>query len=247
MRTVILLLAATLCCWLPACSCRESLGPAVREDGLIPGDGSGDLQGGEGPLNFDAYASDGRGDGQGGDSFVPGSLPFCRRACNATSDCCPGPPCDKGRDAVSCQAGQCVRTGCKTDADCKVVGAQVGTCRQIKDSAQGVSYGLCGDWCAKDAECTSSGQKCVATLLQSGDKLCGTPCTKDAQCLASMVCVEGKFCGKKEQRPCKSDAECAGAAGLLRCFTSLGRCYCADSKTCTTALGPVRGGVWVCK
>jgi hypothetical protein len=243
MRLLKLLLCAALCCWLAGCSCREELGQPGDQDGKVADDGPGSEQG----LSFDGYASDGKKDWAGGDSFVSGSLPFCQRTCNVTSDCCASPPCNKGRDAISCKAGICTRSGCKTNADCMVAGAQAGTCKQIKDKAHGVSYGLCGDWCGKDADCGSLGNKCVATLLQSGDRVCGAPCTNNAQCLASLVCVGGKFCGKKEQRPCKADADCTGATGLLRCYVPLGRCYCADDKTCTTALGPIKGGVWLCR
>jgi hypothetical protein len=236
-----------LSCSMARCTCSDPLPQPGRLDGISVGDGARDGVGGEGGGQlFDTFAGDGQRDRALADNFVAGSLPSCRRNCNTTSDCCATPPCDKGRDAVICVGGTCTLVGCKSNTDCMVVGASAGTCKQIKDAARGVTYGLCGEWCATDAQCASSGEKCVARLLETGDRLCGTPCAKDSGCLPSLVCVEGKFCGRKEQRQCKTDADCAGAGGMSRCHTGWGRCYCANDATCQVALGPLLGGTWRC-
>lgn len=234
--------------WAGACSCDDGVsvgiigGDGASGDGAT-GDGLGDDQAG----TFDAYASDGKKlDKTHGDAALPVPLPVCRRTCKTSNDCCLAPPCDTGRNAVTCQAGFCRKLGCKSDSDCLVAGAAIGTCKQIKDFSYGESYGLCGQWCAKDSDCKTP-ERCVARLLASGDNLCGTPCTKDSDCLSALVCVEGKFCGKKEQRLCKIDADCSAYAGLQRCYLKLGRCYCDGDSNCQTALGPLYGGTWQCK
>lgn len=249
MRAVILILGVVLSCFMARCTCSDPIPLTGRLDGNSAGDGAEDGAGGSegGGQLFDTFAGDGRRDRNLTDSFVAGSLPYCRRTCNITDDCCATPPCDKGRHAEVCKAGMCALVGCKTDTDCIVVGAADGTCKQVTDKARGMTYGLCGDWCTTDAQCSSSGEKCVARLLSSGDRLCGTPCTTDAQCLPTLVCVEGKFCGRKEQRRCSSDADCPGAEGMSRCYAAWGRCYCASDATCQVALGPLRGGTWTCR
>ena len=243
------LMACALCLagFAGACSCDTSV-----EVGVTGDSSSGDGQRADGPaddqaLHFDAFASDGKKlDKTGADTGLPLPLPSCRRTCKTSDDCCGKPPCDKGKDAVRCQAGLCQQVGCKSDADCVVAGAKVGTCKQIKDISYGKSYGLCGKWCTLDSDC-SKPDRCVARLLASGDSLCGTACTKDSDCLATLACIEGKFCGRKDQRLCKSDSQCPAYSGLLRCYLNLGRCYCDGDTNCQTALGPLRGGTCVCR
>ncbi len=230
-----------------SCSCDEAVSVGATGDSAGAEAGAKDGSGNDQAELFDGFAGgEGSKDLFVSDASLPLPLPFCQRTCTKSADCCASPPCDKGRDAVSCQAGYCTQVGCKTDADCLIAGAQAGTCKQIKDVSYGTSYGLCGDWCAKDSDC-SKPDKCVARLLASGDDLCGTPCTKDSQCLPALVCIDGKFCGKKEQRLCKSDSQCPSYAGLLRCYLKLGRCYCDGDVNCQTALGQRKGGTWVCK
>jgi len=231
------------------CTCSETVPHTGSLDGNSAADGAADGAGGAegGGQFFDTFAWDGARDRTVTDSFVAGSLPFCRRNCNTTDDCCAKPPCDKGRFAQTCKGGSCSVVGCKTDGDCRVAGATAGTCKQVTDKARGITYGLCGKWCATDKQCTEVGEKCVARMLETGDMLCGTPCVKDSGCLPSNVCIGGQFCGSKEHRPCKSDADCTGAQGMSRCHLPWGRCYCANHATCQVALGPLKGGTWSCR
>lgn len=155
------------------------------------------------------------------DSHCAGSEPYCDAASGTCVACESNADCQGSQNGSVCDAGSC---GCSADVDCKGAYPWGGTC----------IAGSCG--CSTDADCAGNpnGPTCYAAHNKctcSGDAQCTeAPYTT---CAAPYSSASYTHC----QKPCASDADCAGLTGLATCDTATGKCVaCMKDGDCTSSL-----------
>lgn len=161
--------------------------------------------------------------------------PRCEWACTTPEDCAqPSPSVDA--DNYACTDGACVYLGCKSDAECEVLGnfkceaiGEIPICIQqcesaaecISPSADACIEGRCQSLgCASDDECLAGGTQGVCEIdTETNSGLCTYLCDTVADCdfgvahldADNFVCEAG-VC---EYLGCNSDEECAASGDFV--------------------------------